>query len=121
MNGGKLIQNVTGHAIMGTHLILEFNSSKLYEITSTHHQIQYPFSLNENDFTTLFCAPSRLSLEYEGGNIKTPPYEPEIVLYHKKNMPRCLAIQGHPEYMRRESPIVIRLNEIIDNLLNEKD
>lgn len=121
MNGGKLIQNVTGHAIMGTHPIFEFNSSKLYEITSTHHQMQYPFSLNKNNFTTLFCASERVSLEYEGSDINVPLYEPEIVLYHKKNMPRCLAIQGHPEYMRHESPIIIRLNEIIDNLLNEKD
>lgn len=120
-NGGKLIQNVTNHAIRSTHSIFESSSNKLYEITSTHHQMQYPFNLNSNDYTTLFYTTDTYSTIYEGDGIDVPPYEPEIVLYHKKNMPRCLAIQGHPEYMRKESPIIIRLNEIINNLLNEKD
>ena len=36
-------------------------------------------------------------------------------------MPRCLAIQGHPEMMSQDSPANIEINEIINNLLNEKD
>ena len=122
MNGGKLVQDVDNHAIRHTHSILELNSNNVYEITSTHHQMQYPFDLDINEWTCLFAA-NRASY-FEGDKINPLPYEPEIVLYHKPNFPKCLAIQGHPEYMRHESLIVIRLNEIIDSLLinnNEKD
>lgn len=117
MNGGKLIQNITQHALRTTHPIIELGEDKIYEITSTHHQMQYPFEIPAKDWTCLFVSAYVCSDCYEGDGVTTPPYEPEIVLYHKPNLPKCLAIQGHPEYMRSESPIVIRLNEIIDNLL----
>lgn len=121
MNGGKLIQNVTRHAIRDTHPIVELGKNKVYEITSTHHQMQYPFELPIDNWTGLFAAIDIHSDRYEGDGIQFPPYEPEIVLYHKPNSPKCLAIQGHPEYMRSESPIVIRLNEIINNLLTNEN
>ena len=62
---------------------------------------------------------------YDGDKIDVGPIlnygEPEIVLYHKKGFPKCLAIQGHPEMMSQDSPANIEINEIINNLLNEKD
>lgn len=120
MNGGKLIQNVTNHAIRDTHLITELKGSNdVYDITSTHHQMQYPFNLYPSNYSILFIASYRLSDEYSGEGITYPDFEPEIVLYHKPNCPKCLAIQGHPEYMRSESPIVVKLNEIINNLVYE--
>lgn len=122
MNGGKLIQNVYNHTLGHTHMITEIGTSKIYEITSTHHQMQYPFNLPIDQWQCLFATVGKnLSGRYEGDGIENVPYEPEIVLYHRENAPKCLAIQGHPEYMRHDSPIVIRINEIINSLLANKN
>lgn len=117
MNGGKLVQNCYNHAIRGTHGITDGKVE--YEITSTHHQMQYPYNLEDQDYDVLFRSSDFRSRGYEGGNINPEVIiakgEPEIVLYHKENMPKCLAIQGHPEYMRPNAPVV----EMINNLINK--
>lgn len=121
MNGGILVQHVTGHGIWHTHPIYCKDGS-IYEITSTHHQMQYPFRLKSTDFTMIATSYNALSGTYEGDQISSQTIdrcgEPEIVLYHKANMPKCIAIQGHPEYMRKESPVVTYLNALINNYLN---
>lgn len=121
INGGILIQNVENHTIRTTHPITEVSTDKIYEITSTHHQMQDPFIIPAKYWTCLFYSTGRRSSIYEGYNVKFPPYEPEIVLYNRPNLPKCLAIQGHLEYMRPESPIVIRINEIIDKLISDEN
>lgn len=115
MNGGLLIQNVSGHGIFGTHRIISADDDcDRYEITSTHHQMQYPFNLTRGiHYKVLFFA-SRSSRFYEGDRVETPPCEPEIVLYHRKDKPKCLAIQGHPEIMRPEAPVLKMLNNLVD-------
>ena len=115
MNGGLLIQNVSRHAQFGTHqIICAKDETTRYEITSTHHQMQYPFVLDPDyDYTTLYCA-ARRSEYYEGDGVEYPLCEPEVVLYHKKGMPKCLAIQGHPEIMRNEAPVIQMLNKLVD-------
>lgn len=124
MNGGLLVQHCTGHAIGSTHRIYSDSTNKVFDITSTHHQMQYPYNLDSKDYTILYRSIENLSNSYEGDKIdpiKINKFgEPEIVLYHKPNMPKCLAIQGHPEYMLSDSAAVIEINNIIDNLLNEK-
>lgn len=123
LNGGKLVQNCTNHAIWGTHAIVCFEvpENEVYEITSTHHQMQYPYNLDNKDYTIKAISYNVRSDKYEGGGID--PFdlrnmgEPEIVIYHKENMPRCIAIQGHPEYMRKEAPVVTYLNKLINNNL----
>lgn len=120
MNGGKLVQNIGGHAMFGTHEIRSFLRSSTYEITSTHHQMQYPFNLKEHiDYTPLFYSRRRLSIYYEGDGIEEPPYEPEIILYHREGKPKCLAIQGHPEMMvaNPNTPIIPMLNKLVDDYL----
>ena len=123
MNGGLLVQNCTNHAIAYTHRIT--NGNKIFDITSTHHQMQYPFNLPKKDYTVLYTCYGYRSDCYDGDKIDINLIlncgEPEIVLYHKKNMPKCLAIQGHPEMMSQDSPANIEINAIINNLLNEKD
>lgn len=118
MNGGKLIQNVSRHGIFGTHeIIAPRNSGDRYDITSTHHQMQYPFNLEKDrDYRILYFA-SRRSEYYEGDSIETPPCEPEIVLYTVTGNPICLAIQGHPEMMRPEAPVWEMLNRLVDQYL----
>lgn len=113
MNGGLLVQDCCNHAIGSTHEIT--NGNMMYQITSTHHQMQYPFNLNEADFKLLYWSKG-LSNFYEGDKIKSNLIsmygEPEIVLYHKKNCPKCLAIQGHPE-MIPDSPVSKMINNLI--------
>lgn len=119
MNGGKLVQNVSNHATGFTHGITDGN--KIYQITSTHHQMQYPFDLKNEDYDLLFTSYGVESNFYEGDRID--PYvvhdkEPEIVLYHKKNLPKCLAVQGHPE-MIPDSPVAKMINNLVKDLVNE--
>lgn len=120
MNGGKLVQDCSGHALWGTHPIT--NGTEEYEITSTHHQMQYPYNLDNKDYDILYKSSDRRSSYYEGGNIDYEMVlingEPEIVLYHKEGMPKCLAIQGHPEYMRPDAPVIEMLNNLINEVLN---
>lgn len=123
MNGGRLVQHCTKHGIFGTHPIWILQNRMVYEITSTHHQMQYPYNLPSKDYTLVAISKSFLSLNYEGDLINSNSIrfngEPEIVIYHKENMPKCIAIQGHPEYMRKESPIVEYLNNLINHKLEK--
>ena len=119
MNGGKLIQNVTSHANGFTHGIT--NRDKVYQITSTHHQMQYPFNLNGDDYDILFASYGVESDYYEGDRIDPDVVlgkEPEIVLYHKKGLPKCLAVQGHPE-MIPDSPVAEMINNLVKDLVDE--
>lgn len=100
LNGGLIVQHVNNHGLWGTHEIT--NGKDKYQITSTHHQMQYPYNLDKRDYDVLYWADG-LSDVYEGDKIDPKEIrkygEPEIVLYHKVNSPKCLAIQGHPEIM----------------------
>ena len=118
MNGGILVQNCDNHAIGYTHGIT--NGKLVYDITSTHHQMQYPFVIDPKHYDLLYWSENFRSRYYEGedvrGDVIRAKGEPEIVLYHTPNMPKCLAIQGHPEMMRNEAPTLEMLNKLIDNL-----
>lgn len=121
MNGGKLIQHVGGHAIYGTHPIVDVATQTKYEITSTHHQMQYPYSLPKDHYTILMSSNS-IGVYYDGLRLTMEEidylhkHEPEVVLYTVPNKPKCLAIQGHPEMMNPNAPIIEKLNEIINTL-----
>lgn len=121
MNGGKLVQHCTNHAIHETHEIT--NGEMIYDITSTHHQMQYPYNLNKEDYNVLYISKQIRSYKFEGYGIDSSLLftkgEPEIVIYHKIDKPLCLAIQGHPEYMRKDAPVVNMLNTLINKLLKE--
>lgn len=120
MNGAKLIQDVTNHAVGRTHSISD--GKKIYQITSTHHQMQYPFDLEEGkDYDLLYTSYGMSSNKYAGDKIsieKVLHREPEIVLYHRKNYPKCLAVQGHPE-MIPDSIVAKMINNLIKDLVNE--
>lgn len=121
MNGGKLIQDVKHHALYGTHPIIDKTTKEVYEITSTHHQMQYPYRLPVNYYQVLMysteqgCRHTGLTLS-EDEFINLLKHEPEVVLYTCPNKPKCLAIQGHPEMMNPNAPIINKLNEIINSL-----
>ena len=116
MNGGRLIQNVNNHATIGTHPIAGRRGGCTYEITSTHHQMQYPFLLPKENYEILYHAGNRSDC-YEGDGVSYPPCDPEVVLYTTPELPKCLAIQGHPEMMFKDAPVINMLNELLDSIL----
>ena len=116
MNGGVLVQDCDKHGIFGTHEITTIEGEK-YQITSTHHQMQDPYGLPEDQYEVFAWA--NRSTYYEGFKLhkdKLAEKEPEIVIYNVPNNPICLAIQGHPEMMPNDAPIIKKLNQILYNL-----
>ncbi|MBV1928772.1 MAG: gamma-glutamyl-gamma-aminobutyrate hydrolase family protein [Gammaproteobacteria bacterium] len=107
-NGGALVQHVDGHN--GTHNIDTFENSfsqsdpQTYSMTSSHHQMMYPYRLPATYYKLVAWTRHFLSSTYLNGKnveIKLPEHflEPEIVYYKGKN---SLCIQGHPEYTDME-------------------
>lgn len=114
MNGGLLVQDCSGHALNCTHSIVN-EYGMVYEITSTHHQMQYPFNLNPEDYNILFAALPKLGRYYAGVD-KEPSVEPEVVIYKKTD---SIAIQGHPE-MIPNSAVSKMLNNLIKDYVDRK-
>lgn len=104
MNGGKLIQHVSGHA--GQHHMLETYDGESIIATSTHHQMMAPMQTKHK---LLAWPVSNQSQVYLGSSNKSVLnwldsdmfLEPEIVWYPKT---RSLAVQGHPEYLSEKHP-----------------
>ena len=103
MNGGRLMQNVYNHAIVGTHSIFTKEGERI-EVTSTHHQMMWP----KGEYDLLAWADG-LSPSYETGKGVIRPKkskgsdsfsEPEVVYF--KNT-KSLAVQFHPEYMNEDT------------------
>lgn len=114
MAGGKLVQHCTGHGIGGTHQI-KWKSDEESPITSTHHQMQYPFNLPKEDYLMCAYSLSKQSDVYLDGNdnpIDIPKnfVEPEVVVYPKID---AIAIQGHPEYLDTAHEGVIKIKEVL--------
>lgn len=118
MCGGSLIQDVDNHAIGGTHAI-KFNTKEVMNITSTHHQMMNPFVLDKDKYELIAYSHPTRGTYHENGYEKNVimPYEPEIVYYPEQ---RALAIQGHPEYMDKEMPIIYKINDLIKTLFYEQ-
>ena len=92
----------------------------VYQITSTHHQMQYPFDMPKEHYTILYYAqeiPSRVQGDGVYSNVVCG-YEPEVVLYTVPNKPKCLAIQGHPEMMP-DSPVAKMLTKLIKSYVTD--
>lgn len=97
LSGGKLIQHVEGH---GRDHNMILNSGMRYKITSSHHQMIYPFDLNEKDYELIayseyFQSNTYLNGDNEEIEVSKNFLEPEIVYYKNTN---SLCIQGHPEW-----------------------
>ena len=113
LNGAKLIQHVEGHC--RDHSMIVRNNLK-YNITSSHHQMLYPFDLNEKDYELIAYSEYFQSKTYLNGDneeIELPKnfLEPEIVYYKNTN---SLCIQGHPEWNHCEK----RTSNMCLNLIN---
>lgn len=98
MNGGKMYQDVTKHAIGGTHKITSWESwtgeKKIIEVTSTHHQQMRPgngyFNVASSDL-------GGVKRHVVDGKIVTvdDPTDYEVLWYPDTT---CFCFQPHPEY-----------------------
>ena len=97
LNGGKLVQHINNHG--RTHSI-QFQNGNTVDMTSTHHQMMWPFDLNKKNYSIVAHSTYHQSNTYLNGDNKEIDLpqdfvEPEIVFYPNTT---CLCIQGHPEY-----------------------
>lgn len=98
--GGRLVQDVSGHSGYGLHDIK--CGDIVVAVTSTHHQMMYPF--NVANYELLAVSSQALSKYYAFGDPRGDEEdtiikhgEPEIVFYPDT---KCLGVQGHPEYFQ---------------------
>lgn len=119
MSRGKLVQHVTNHGVQHE---IEFEDGEVLNITSTHHQMCYPFDLPREDYSLIAWSKDKRSTTYLNGNnsekeLPNDFREPEIIFYYNTN---CLGIQGHPEYMDQEihKKLITKLNKLINDCKN---
>lgn len=98
MCGGKMFQDVTRHAIGGTHEITEVDSDRKIQVTSTHHQQMRPGVTAEIIATANLGGQKRRVLD---GKIVTvdDPLDHEVLWYADRQV---LCYQPHPEYGEKE-------------------
>lgn len=118
LSGGKLIQHVEGHCRDHSMIL---NNKIRYTITSSHHQMLYPFDLNEKDYELIahseyFQSKTYLNGDNEEIELSNNFLEPEIVYYKKTN---ALCIQGHPEWSHCEKRTSNMCLNLIDKYLKE--
>jgi putative glutamine amidotransferase len=122
MNGGKLIQDVGGHAIGAPHRITLFDGSHAL-IASTHHQMHYPFDLQEDEYKILGWSTEKLGKGTYMMNDTTRLnalnvdgfIESEVIHFPYT---RSLGIQGHPEYDSTPEETRQKLTQFVDALID---
>lgn len=116
LNGCKLIQHVSGH---GRDHDIVLNSGLRYKMTSSHHQMIYPFNLRKENYELIayseyFKSNTYLNGDNEETELDKDFLEPEIVFYKNTN---SLCIQGHPEWSSCEERTAYMCLELIDKYL----
>ncbi len=115
MAGGKLIQDVTNHAIGGRHL-MTLADDRTFPINSLHHQMCDPTG---TEHEMIGWATHNQSSHYEGpnGDDVTPYHlyddvvvEPEIFFYPKI---KALGVQYHPEMLPEADAAVLIVLELV--------
>jgi hypothetical protein len=108
-SGGTLIQNVTGHN--SPHMMETWDRKKMVT-SSVHHQMMYPGDV-EHDLLAWSLPRLSRRYAYAGPEKIMSVVEPEIIWFPKT---KCLAVQGHPEYLETSTP----MNRYINNLMKER-
>lgn len=116
LEGGLLIQNVHNHAISNGHSMYVPKLDKEMNIVSLHHQMMYPFDMDQSKYEIISYSSNRLSDVYQGDLIdpEKVAVEPEIIIFNGDK--KGLAIQGHPEMMDQRSEAVRFINQLIQEL-----
>lgn len=118
MAKGKLIQDVTGH--QREHVICTSNGGEV-NMTSSHHQMMYPFNINKNNYELIayskyFQSESYLNGDNKETELKDEFLEPEIISYPQIN---ALCIQGHPEWASADEVCKIYCLDLIEKHINK--
>lgn len=97
MNGGKMWQDTAGHAIRGTHEVIDLWTHENVQVSSTHHQI-----MRVGADGVLVAKAQGLSNKFETVTVengtliqKAVDIEAEVVWYPAT---RSLCFQPHPEF-----------------------
>ncbi len=115
INGGKLWQDVSNHAIGGTHEIRDLFTGQILPVTSTHHQMHRPA---DNAIIISIASPQLATHKIEmvdGKEVVHLATDKEVweegyedwegwdteVFYHSNT--KSLGVQGHPEYLKKGS------------------
>lgn len=116
LNHGILVQDQPNPDSL--HEIQTYDGKTL-EISSTHHQAQFPFNLEEGVDYKLIAWTEGMLPYHQGANCEelSPPKEVEIAYYPNT---KALAIQGHPEYRCVDETTIDWLNEQVELLLTNK-
>lgn len=124
--GGKLIQDMDHR---GGHKLHFYDNKYICGSNSLHHQMQYPYTMDKEDYSILAYAYGESPYFHDGSNksIDMPEshligdkrviHEPEFVYYPKI---KALGIQGHPEMMNYKSEMVIVCHSFLNLLVEEK-
>lgn len=117
MNGGRLVQDQENRHFV--HPIKTWDG-RLLNITSTHHQAQYPYDMGKGSYHVIGWTDGLSNRHLDGNNkeISEKPFkEAEIVFYPTNN---SLGIQGHPEYddMKHYPETMEYLKDLVNNLVN---
>lgn len=96
MNGGKLYQDVDGHATGRPHKVLDRLTGEFHSVTSTHHQMMRYVAKGE----IVASASEAFQKHWMGGcEVKTTlavPNQDVEVMWYKDT--KCLCFQPHPEF-----------------------
>jgi len=101
-NGGKMWQDVSGHAIGHTHGVFDVVTNEFVRVTSTHHQMM---RIGEDGALIAWAkeCDRRESVDEEGVQFTLEGYQEkdaEVIFYAKTN---SLCFQPHPEFHGADS------------------
>lgn len=97
MNGGRLFQDVDGHAIGTTHPVFSQLLGKTYHCTSTHHQMMIPSSEGLVDGWAVGVSKKKEWVD-ESGTLHSEVRDKRDVEAVWYGRTRCLCFQPHPEF-----------------------
>ena len=128
MSGGALIQDVTAHNLEHAITYKKADGEEdQITVTSTHHQMMYPFDMGEEHYELIGWCANPISQHHQHMSLTsqpkqvlsyTVPVEPEIVHYPETN---CLCIQGHPEFTNAKKEFVDLTFDLIDRYCVKKE
>lgn len=119
--GGSLVHHVNGHE-HGNHDVIT-NKGVTFSTNSIHHQMMNPYDLDEKVYQLLAWSSKPQSSVYYGtekSDIETKQgmfstlREPEMVYYSDI---KAFCVQGHPEWMAKDTAMVQYCLEQIETLL----
>jgi gamma-glutamyl-gamma-aminobutyrate hydrolase PuuD len=92
-SGGKLIQDMNHPSAHSAKTV----TGEIIQVTSSHHQMMYPFELDAKEYLVVATASSDLcsNYSYNGRQKNNVPADCEVVFFKETN---ALAIQSHPEW-----------------------